>query len=69
MAARIADAIQQRLTVVLDVAEQALEAHPEPLITASVLAATGRVFWQISGKWRSEREWRSCVVPGGAEGI
>jgi hypothetical protein len=28
MAARIATAIEQRLTVVLEVAEQALEAHP-----------------------------------------
>ena len=28
MAARIAAAIEQRLTVVLEVAEQALEAHP-----------------------------------------
>jgi DNA-binding transcriptional ArsR family regulator len=28
------------------------------LNTASVLATTGRVFWQISGKWRSERVWK-----------
>jgi hypothetical protein len=37
-------------------AEQASR-PPKPLNTASVLAATDRVFWQISGKWRSEREW------------
>jgi hypothetical protein len=55
MAARIAVAVEQRLTVVLEVAEQALEAPPAPLNTESALAATGRVFWQISGKWRSER--------------
>jgi hypothetical protein len=36
-------------------AEQTLEAHPKPLNTASVLATTDRVFWQISGKRRSER--------------
>ena len=48
-------AIEQRLTVVSKVAEQALEGHPEPLNTESVLAATSRVFWQISGNWRSER--------------
>ena len=41
--------------VVLGVAEQALEADPEPLNAESVLAAADRVFWQISGKWRSER--------------
>jgi hypothetical protein len=58
MAARIAAAIEQHLTVVLEVAEQALEAQPKPLNTESVLAATARVFWQISGKWRSEREWK-----------
>ena len=51
-------AIEQRLTVVFEVAEQALEGHPEPLNTESVLAATDRVFWQISGKWRSERVWK-----------
>jgi plasmid replication initiation protein len=64
MAARIAAAIEQRLSVVLEVAEQALEAQPEPLNAQSVLTATGRVFWQISGKRRSEREreMRKCLV-------
>ena len=55
MAGRIATAIEQRLTVILEVAEQVLEAHPRPLNAQSVLAATGRVFWQISGKRRLER--------------
>ena len=57
MATRIATAIEQRLTVVLEVAEQALETQPHRS-TQSALAATGRVFWQISGKRRSEREWK-----------
>jgi Phage integrase family len=49
MAARIAAAVEQRLRLVLEVAEQALEAQPRRS-TQSVPAATGRVFWQISGK-------------------
>jgi hypothetical protein len=57
MAGRIAIAIEQRLTVVLKVAEQTLETHPNRS-TQSVLVATASVFWQISGKWRSEREWK-----------
>jgi hypothetical protein len=66
MGGRIATAIEQRLTVV-EVAEQVLR----PTRTAQRRErsmATGHVFWQISGKRRSEREGR-CVVPGGAEGI
>jgi hypothetical protein len=36
----------------LEVAEQALKAPPEPLNTASDLAATGGIFCQISGnRW------------------
>jgi tRNA A37 N6-isopentenylltransferase MiaA len=50
MAARIATAIEQRLTVVLEVAEQALKAHPNHSTHRAVLAATTSVFWQISGK-------------------
>ena len=46
MAARIATAIEQRLTVVLEVAERGPAA---PLNTESALVATNRVFWQISG--------------------
>jgi hypothetical protein len=57
MAARIATAIEQRLRLVLEVAERALEGRPSRS-TQRVLATTGRVFWQISGKWRSEREWK-----------
>jgi hypothetical protein len=42
--------------------------RPEPLNAEDVLAATGRAFWQISGKrCRERRRWR--CVPGGAEGI
>src|SRR5215218_8374155 len=41
MAARIATAIEQHLTVVLKVAEQALEAHPKPTQRAECSSATG----------------------------
>jgi hypothetical protein len=55
-------AIEQRLTVALEVAEQALKGPPGPLNAESVLAATSRGFWQISGKWRSElREEMRCA--------
>jgi hypothetical protein len=54
--------------VVLGVAEQALEADPEPLNAESVLAAADRVFWQISGNG-AQSESERCVVPGGAEGV
>jgi hypothetical protein len=40
----------------------------ESLNAESVLAAPASVFWQISGKWRSERR-EMIVVPGGADGI
>ena len=40
MATRIATAIEQRLRVVLEVAEQALEAHPNRSRRRGVLAAT-----------------------------
>jgi hypothetical protein len=49
MAARVVAAVEQRLTVVLKVAEQALEAH-QPTQRAECSSATGRVPWQISGK-------------------
>jgi hypothetical protein len=68
MAARIAVAIEQRLTVVLEVAEQALEAHPS--------RSTQRVFSRpraaFSGKSLANGAQSGCgsgVVPGGAEGI
>jgi hypothetical protein len=57
MAARIATAIEQRLRVVLEVAEQALEAHPtrstQQVFSQPLTALSG----QISSKRRSEREW------------
>ena len=68
MGARIATAIEQRLRLVLEVAGQTLEAPPEPLNTASVLAATDCV----SGKSLADDAQSgsgSGVVPGGAEGI
>ena len=55
MAAHIATAIKQPLRLVLEVAEQVLEAHPTAQRAEIVLAATARAFWQISGRWRSMR--------------
>jgi tRNA A37 N6-isopentenylltransferase MiaA len=55
MAGRIATAIEQRLTVVLEVAEQT----PRPTQPAQRRKCSSNHvprFWQISGKWRSERE-------------
>ena len=54
MAARITTAIQQRLKVVLEVAEQTLKSHPSRS-TPECSSGHERRFWQISGKWRSER--------------
>jgi hypothetical protein len=68
MATRIAAAIEQRLTVVLEVAEQVLEAQPR--------RSTQRVFERpqaaFSGKSLANDAQSGsgrCVVPGGAEGI
>jgi hypothetical protein len=66
MATRIAAAIEPRLTVVLGVAEQALEAQPH--------RSTQRVFYRpraaFSGKSLAndaQSEGGRCVVPGGAQ--
>ena len=66
MAARIATAIEQRLTVMLEAAEQALEGHPS--------RSSQRVFLRsraaFSGKSLAngaQSGGRSCVVPGGAQ--
>jgi hypothetical protein len=68
MAGRIAIAIEQRLTVVLKVAEQVLEAQPR--------RSTQRVFERPQGAFSGKSLANDaasgrgrCVVPGGAEGI
>ena len=68
MAARIATAIEQRLTMVLKVAEQALEAHPSRS-TQRVLSTPPSAFSGKSLANDAQSGGRSCVVPGGAEGI
>ena len=55
MAVRIATAIEQRLAVMLKVAEQALDAHPTRS-TRRCSSGHGPRSLAISGKWRSERE-------------
>jgi hypothetical protein len=54
MASRIAAAIEQRLRLVLEVAEQALEAQPSTQ-HRECSSGHGPRFWRVSGKWRSER--------------
>ena len=68
MAARISTAIEQRLKVVLEVAEQALEAHPNRS-TRRVLERLRAAFSGKSLANDAQSGGRRCVVPGGAEGI
>jgi hypothetical protein len=65
MAARIATAIEQRLTVVLEIAEQA-SAPPEPLNPESVLANASRVSDKSLANG-AQSGARRCVVPGGEQ--
>ena len=67
MAARIATAIEQRLTVVLEVAEQALQAHPNRS-TRRVFCGHGPRSGKSLANGAQNKSGR-CVVPGGAEGI
>jgi hypothetical protein len=67
MAGCIATAIEQRLRLVLELVEQALEAHPNRS-TRRVFYRLPAAFWQISGNG-AQSESERCVVPGGAEGI
>jgi hypothetical protein len=46
MATRVVTAIQDRLAVVVSVAEQVVEAQSTPGATQWVLTTTDRVFWQ-----------------------
>ena len=68
MAARIAAAVEQRLTVVLEVAEQVLR----PTRTAQRAERSSGHEPRFPGKSLAngaQREGGRCVVPGGAEGI
>ena len=62
MAARIATAIEQRLTVVLEVAEQALQAHPNRS-TRRVFCGHGPRFLGKSLANGAQNKSGRCVVP------
>jgi hypothetical protein len=67
MAARIATATEQRLTLVLEVAEQALEARPNRS-TQRVFSRPRAAFSGESLANGAQSGGGRCVVPGGAEG-
>jgi hypothetical protein len=68
MAARIATAIEQRLRLVLEVAEQALVARPNRSLQR-VFSRPRAAFSRKSLANGAKSGGRSCVVPGGAEGF